>query len=121
MDIQLTNGDFVKSLYGDIAVVSDDDILQTAINNIMTIYGEMEQHPELGNTAFVTRMKLSEMNMKTISDACSVAVLQDSRINKVTSMIAVKSTKIYGQCDINFTLITNDGKLLSSATSINVI
>lgn len=122
MDVMLTGSDLVRSLFGDLAIVSDDDdIIQTAINNIKTKYGEMELHPEFGNTAFTTRMKLSDTNMVSVENSCRIAILQDVRVSKVSRIKAIKSTDIYGQCDINFTLVTTDGKVLDSGVSINIV
>lgn len=122
MDIQLINGDLIQSIYGDLAVISDnDDILQTAINNINTKYGELELHNTYGNTAFAKRMKLSDINLSEVENACESAILQDERVSRITSISASKSTTVYGQCTMSFTLLTNDGTILSSSTALTVI
>ena len=119
-DIMLNNGDILNTIFGDVSVANEDeDIIQSAINNVLTIYGENEFHPDLGNTIYNDRNKLSSSNLVLIQDACKSAIeLNDDRVKQVTSITATKDADIYGSCIISFILETTDSKVLSSSTTI---
>ena len=120
-DIALINGDIAPSDLGDILVVNDnDDIIQTAINNIMTVYGANQFHPNIGNTVYRTRFKASERGLKEIANACKNAIQQDPRVMNVIEVVARNNstTTSYWECDISFSLITIDGTQLDSSTAI---
>ena len=118
-DIMINNGDIVFTTFGDIMIADgDDDIIQSAIHNIMTIYGENEFHNELGNTVYNSRYKISKTNLISIQDACKRAIIEDPRLKSVPIIIATNNPNIYGGCNISFTLKTQDDRLLSSQTSI---
>ena len=122
-DIALVNRDIVASEFGDILIANDDDdIIQTAINNIMAIYGENEFHSEIGNTVYNGRYKMSENGLKEIANHCKDAIMRDYRVANVIEVIAtnISTVENYGLCDIAFTLITIYGSQLSSSTAISL-
>ena len=123
-DIALINGDIVASNFGDILIVNDDDdIIQMAINNIMTIYGTNEFHPNIGNTIYNGRYKMSENGLREIAARCSDAILLDHRVANVIEIIAknISTPDNYGLCQISFVLITIYGTQLSSNTVISAL
>lgn len=118
-DLMMTNGDLSVTRFGDVAVVDiDDDIIQSAIHNIMCIYGEYQFNRELGNPVYLRKNKLSPTNLKVVEHDCHDAILNDNRVASVRSIEATKNDAIYGQCNIAFSLLTLDGKLLSSRVAI---
>lgn len=120
-DIALINRDIVASNFGDILIADDsNDIIQMAINNIVTIYGTNQYHPNLGNTVYNGRYKMSENGLKEIASRCKDAIMSDYRVANVIEVIArnVSTIKEYGLCEISFTLITIYGTQLSSNTSV---
>lgn len=123
-DIALTNGDIAASNFGDILIVNDnDDIIQMAINNILTISGSNEFHPNIGNTVHNGRYKLSENGLNDIANQCKNAILQDHRVENVIEIIAknISTPENYGLCDISFVLITTDGIQLNSRVAISIL
>ena len=59
-DVALVNKDLVPSSFGDIAILDDnDDIIQMAINNILTIRGTNEFHTDIGNDVYNSRYKIT--------------------------------------------------------------
>lgn len=122
-DIALINGDIVASNFGDILVVNDDnDIIQMAINNIMTIYGANEFHPNIGNTVYNDRFKMSERGLQDIANRCKNAILQDYRVENVIEIVAKNAStpQNYGLCEVSFILLTSYGKELSSSVTITL-
>jgi len=121
-DIRLNNGDINGTLFNDISLVYDDDeIIQSAINNIMTIYGENQFHKELGNITFIKRNKMSSNNLIQVANDCKNAIINDKRVKSVTNVTINQSSTIYGGCDVMFTIVTTSGNSLSSIASINII
>jgi hypothetical protein len=123
-DIALINGDIVASNFGDILIANDnDDIIQMAINNIMTIHGTNEFHPNIGNMVYNERYKMSENGLKEIASRCKDAIMSDYRVANVIEIIAKNTSTLenYGLCDISFVLITVDGTQLSSSVSIQLV
>ena len=123
-DIALVNNDIMASNFGDIFVVDDNsDIIQMAINNIVTIFGTNEFHPNIGNKAHNRRHKMSENNLKEVANECKNAILQDSRVMNVIEVIAknISTKENYGLCDISFVLITASGMQLSSNVTISLV
>ena len=123
-DIALINGDILASNFGDILVVDDsNDIIQMAINNIMTIYGANEFHPDIGNTVYGGRYKMTENGLKEIASRCKDAILSDYRVANVIEIIAknVSTPENYGQCEISFTLITIYNTQLSSSVTTPLV
>ena len=122
-DIALINGDIMASSFGDILIVNDnDDIIQMAINNIMTIYSTNEFHTNIGNMVYHSRHKLSERGLQEIASYCKDAIMQDYRVANVIEIIARNNSTPdnYGQCEISFVLITVNGAQLSSSTTITL-
>lgn len=120
-DIALINGDIVASNFGDILVINDDDdIVQMAINNIRTIFGANQFHPNTGNTVYNDRFKMSERGLEDIAARCKSAILQDPRVQNVLEIVArnISTQKDYGLCDISFVLLTTYGKRLNSNVAI---
>ena len=67
-DIALINTDIIQSSFGDIAILNDDDdIIQMAINNILTVRGTNEFHRNIGNDVYNERHKLSELGLQEIA------------------------------------------------------
>lgn len=123
-DIALINGDIMASNFGDILIANDnDDIIQMAINNIKTIYGANEFHPEIGNTVYNGRYKMSENGLKEIASRCKDAIMSDYRVANVIEIIAknISTLDNYGLCDISFVLITIGGIQLSSSVAIQLV
>lgn len=122
-DIALINKDISISNFGDIALVNDnDDIIQMAINNIMTIYGRNEFHTNIGNLVYNGRHKMSENGLKEIASECMDAIMKDNRVSKVTEVIArsIDGIENYGLCSVSFVLITVDGTQLNSNVTIQI-
>lgn len=122
-DLAFINGDIVASNFGDILVVNDDDdVIQMAVNNIMTIHGANEFHPGIGNMVYKGRHKMSENGLKAIARMCSNAIMSDYRVANVIEIIAknVSTVQNYGLCEISFTLVTIYGTQLSSNVTIQL-
>lgn len=122
-DMALIGGDIATSSFGDLLVVNDDeDIIQTAINNILTIKGTNEFHPGLGNDAHISRYKISEQGFNEIANRCKDAILQDIRIANVLEVVVENdgTESANNMCIVSFVLVTVDGKQLSSNTSMTI-
>ena len=122
-DVALVNKDLVPSSFGDIAILDDnDDIIQMAINNILTIRGTNEFHTDIGNDVYNSRYKMSERGLQAIASECKNAILQDIRVSDVIEIIARNASTIdnYGLCEISFVLVTIDGVQLSSNVAITL-
>jgi hypothetical protein len=123
-DIAFINGDIMASNFGDILIVNDDDdITQMAINNIITVRGANEFHPNIGNTVYNGRYKMSENGLKEIANRCKDAIMSDNRVANVIEIVArnISTLDNYGKCEISFVLITIYGKQLSSNVTISLI
>jgi hypothetical protein len=121
-DIMLVNGDLAVSITGDIALVTDgDEIIQTAINNMSTIYGELDSDPTRGNMIFTRRVKLSPSGLRQVESDCKNAILQDTRVADIPYISATRSTTVAYECDIEFTIRDIDGNTHSSNASINLL
>lgn len=118
-DIFLSNGDIPTTIYGDVAVVeSYDEITQSAINNILTVYGENEYHTELGNMVYKRRLKFSSSSIETIKKDCINAIMIDERIDSVLSIKVSYDDDNKNNVNIEFTIKTVDGTVTSSAIII---
>lgn len=118
-DILLSNGDIDVSPYADLAIVqSYDEITQSAINNILTIYGENQFHPDIGNMVHNKRLKISNGGLATIIQDCSNAIMQDDKVAAVKSLTAEIDPDNNTKVNITFTLMAVDGTLLSSMIAI---
>ena len=120
-DIALINGDIATSNSGDILIIDDDaDVIQMAVNNIMTIQGDNEFHTEIGNTVYNNRFKMSQRGLEDIANRCKNAILNDSRVRNVLEIIAKNASTVdnYGLCEVSFVLLTIYGKQLNSNVTI---
>ena len=120
-DIAFVNRDIMASIFGDILIVNDDDdIVQTAINNILTVYGSNKYHPTIGNIIYNERHKMSDTGLTEIANKCKLAILQDPRVVNVVEITATNrsTAENYGLCDITFILLTTYGARLSSAITV---
>ena len=120
-DIALINGDVAASNSGDILIIDDDaDVIQMAVNNIMTIQGANEFHTEIGNTVYSNRFKMSQRGLEDIANRCKNAILNDSRVRNVLEIIAKNASTVdnYGLCEVSFVLLTIHGKQLNSNVTI---
>lgn len=119
-DIALVNGDIVVSQFDDISLVLDDneDILQQAINNINTIYGEVIDHPTIGNMLFNNRNKIKS-DLSDIETYCEDAISSDERIDSVEDIVATR-VKDTDMVNISFTLLTIYGDTISSSSNISI-
>ena len=122
-DVALVNKDLVPSSFGDIAILDDnDDIIQMAINNILTIRVTNEFHTDIGNDVYNGRYKMSDKGLQAIASECKNAILQDIRVSDVIEIIARNASTIdnYGLCEISFVLVTIYGVQLSSNVAITL-
>lgn len=120
-DVALVNNDIVVSNFGDLLVVDDDsDVIQMAVNSILTIYSANELHPNLGNTVYNDRFKMSERGLKDIAGRCKNAILNDPRVANVLEIVArnASTPQNYGLCEVSFVLLTTYDRELSSSVSI---
>lgn len=122
-DIALINGDISASSFGDISIIDDDaDVIQMAVNNIMTIYGANPFHVNLGNTVYNNRFKMSTRGLEDVANRCKNAILNDYRVQNVLEIIAKNAGTITnpGLCEVSFVLLTTYGKELSSNVTITL-
>ena len=123
IDVALDNGDLITNNFGDILLefTDEDDIIQMANSAISTIKGENIFHIDYGNDAWNRRLKISESGF-AIVEACSrdAIIFADKRVSDVTSITATKGDG-YGECHVAYTLLTTDGRSISSSTNINIL
>ena len=122
-DIAFINRDIVASNFGDILIANDDDdVIQMAVNNIMTINGANSFHPNIGNTLYNRRYKMSKNGLVDIANRCKDAIMSDYRVANVIEVIAknISTPENYGTCEISFALITTYGKQLSSNVTVSL-
>lgn len=120
-DIFLTNGDIDSNIYSDIAVVeSYDEITQSAINNVLTVFGENQFHTNIGNMAYKRRLKLSSGSIDIIKNDCKNAILVDERVSDVTSIDAYYDDNNKNILYISFTIKAIDGTMMSSSVIITI-
>lgn len=123
IDLALRGGDLIISPLGDISLhlTDDDNIIQTANLAIAIPKGENIFHSDYGNDAWNKRLKVSESGFSTVEIYAKEAILNaSSEIADVTSISASKGTG-YGECIVAYTLVTVDGRVISSSTSINIL
>lgn len=120
-DIFLTNGDVATTIYGDIAVVeSYDEITQSAVNNVLTIYGENQYHTDIGNMAYKRRLKLANSSIDTIKKDCIDAIMMDDRVSDVVSVDAYYDEDNKNNINISFVIKSIDGTLMSSSVILTI-
>lgn len=123
IDTAMENGDLIVSDYGDLLLhLSDDDnIIQMANNAVYTIRGENIFHSEYGNDAHNKRLKLSRSGFDIIEACAKEAILHG--VPEVSEVVSINANKGigYGECIINYVLLTNNNKRISSSTTINIL
>lgn len=120
-DIFLTNGDVATTIYGDIAVVeSYDEITQSAVNNVLTIYGENQYHTDIGNMAYKRRLKFANSSIDTIKKDCIDAIMMDDRVSEVVSVDAHYDESNKNNIHISFVIKSIDGTLMSSSVILTI-
>ena len=120
-DIFLTNGDVATTIYGDIAVVeSYDEITQSAVNNVLTIYGENQYHTDIGNMAYKRRLKLANSSIDTIKKDCVDAIMMDDRVSEVVSVDAYYDESNKNNIHISFVIKSIDGIPMSSSVILTI-
>lgn len=120
-DIYLENGDLAATMFSDIAIVEgDDEILQMAIHNIRTIYGENQFHDEIGNKVYGRRLKVVDSDADVIVKDCINAIMQDDRIQSVTEMSVYSDEYDRHNLEIQFILLTTSGSSISSTIQIQI-
>lgn len=121
IDIAMINGDLVVGELGDIAVVAtdDDDIIQMANNNISTRLGENIFHPEIGNDALNKRLKITPSDLLEVESDSKSAILYDTRVSDVTSIRASSGIN-YGECIVEYTVLTTGGHSIDGKMQINI-
>ena len=113
IDLLLRNGDLALDGYGDISLCGgeNDDIIQTANNNIMLRFADNMYHRSLGNKVFTSRIKLNSSGMETVAHESSVAILDgDSRVSDIKSITATVSGK--NECTIDYVLTLTNGNMV---------
>lgn len=120
-DIYLDNGELVATMFSDIAIIDgDDEILQMAIHNIRTIYGENQFHTDIGNKIYERRLKVMDSDADTIIKDCTNAILQDDRVSAVTEMSVYADEHDKHNLEIQFVLLTTSGSSISSMVQIQI-
>lgn len=121
-DIYLDNGELASTMFGDIAIVSneDDDVLQMAIHNIRTIYGENQFHDDIGNKIYERRLKVIDTDADTIVKDCTNAIMQDDRVQTVQDMLVYADEHDRHSLEIEFTLVTTYGSVIASTVQIQI-
>lgn len=121
-DVALINGDIMASNFGDILIINDDDdVIQHAVNSILTIYSANKFHENIGNTVYNDRFKMSERGLQDVADRCKNAILQDYRVQNVLEIVAKNASMIeYGLCEVSFVLETTDGRVLNSNVTVTL-
>lgn len=119
-DILLNNGDIMITKFGDIDTVVDyDEIVQSAVNNMLLIYGEYEAHDDIGNKTYNRRLKISDSSLDIIKYDCIDAISGDDRISNVIS-IDITRTDIPNTVNISFVLEIIDGTMVSNSIKISI-
>ena len=85
IDILLQNGDLVADRYGDISLCANEneDIIQTANNNIILRFRGNKFHSELGNKIYGKRIKANHSGIEEVRAECTNAIYNDKRIKDV--------------------------------------
>jgi len=104
-DISLKNGD-INIIY------DDNEIIQSVIHNIWTVYGENPFHTNMGNKVYSRRIKVSNSYISIIADDCKNTILQDNRISKVISLTVTPLSD--NMCEIAFVIDCNNNVISSN-------
>lgn len=117
-DLLLVDGDLAFD--HDVRIISDEkSILQSAIENISIVYGEIPINDGRGNKIYGRRIKLTDISMQQVTSDCKDAILYDNRIKDVVYIVAVRDG-MFG-CSITFTLLTNNNVLVNGNTRISLV
>lgn len=123
IDVALSGGDFVLS-NGDISLTNtdDDNLIQMANSAINTILGEVPFHTEYGNDAWNKRLKIAESGFHTV-EICAKEAILNALSDEISDVVAISAYggEGYGECIVEYTLLTLDGRNISSNTSINIL
>lgn len=106
IDMLLHNGDLVADKYGDIVLCSseDNDVIQSANNNILLRFGNNKFHTDLGNKIYGKRIKANDNGIEVVKEECIDAILNgDSRIREVKQIIVTLLED--AMCAIDYVLI----------------
>lgn len=116
------DGDIKVSVFKDVVVLDkeDDDVLQMAINNIITIMGENPFHENLGNNVFHRRLKITDSDADTIAKDCAGAMMNDNRIQQVADIAVYYDENDRHNLEIEFKIITTYGTVIPSTVQIHV-
>lgn len=88
IDIGYNAGDIAVNQYGDIALCSseDEDVIQMANNHIRLRLGGNKYHTEIGNAVYGNRIKWNDNGREIVAQECSIAIMQDPRINDIVQI-----------------------------------
>lgn len=124
-DISMNGGNDLQVSMGDLVIIGGNndiyDIVQQSINSVMTVKGELENHPDYGNSIFNERKKMSDTGLLYIASACKSAILMgDARVKSVDSIVAERVDDKEYMCKIKYTLTSTYGDTISSSTIITL-
>ena len=121
-DIMLdTDGDIMATQIGDIRIISnDDELIQMAVNNMSTIYGELENDLTRGNLVYSRRIKINNEGMRKVAYDCKNAILQDPRVVNVPYIDVTKTEGSDYGCTVKFNITKKDGSVIEGSTAINI-
>lgn len=120
-DVAMTGGDLVIN-NGDLSLDLTDeyDIIQMANNIIATVFGENPFHVDIGNDAWNKRLKIDDSGFATVEADAKEAILHiDDRVMEILD-IKASAGENYGECIVAYTLMTVDGRIITSSTSISL-
>lgn len=123
IDLMINGGDLVVSEFGDLSLLQsdEDNIIQTANLAICTRKGSNIFHPEYGNDVWNRRVKMSESGFRIVEACSKDAILNSS--NEILDVTSIRASRgnAARECNINYTLSTVNGRLVSGITSINIL
>ena len=120
-DVAMAGGDLVIN-NGDLSLDLTDeyDIIQMANNIIATVFGENPFHVDIGNDAWNKRLKIDDSGFATVEADAKEAILHiDDRVMEIFD-IKASAGENYGECIVAYTLMTVDGRIITSSTSISL-
>jgi len=117
-DIKLTtDNDILITDRGDIGLVYDNEnLIQTAVNNMSTRYGELENDPTRGNKLYNSRVKFTDSGMRDVEVQCSDAILQDQRVSDILQISATYKDQF--ECYVSFTIVDVNKRIIDGSTAI---
>lgn len=120
-DVAMAGGDLVIN-NGDLSLDLTDeyDIIQMANNIIATVFGENPFHVDIGNDAWNKRLKIDDSGFATVEADAKEAILHiDDRVMEILD-IKASAGENYGECIVAYILMTVDGRIITSSTSISL-